>query len=327
MLARRVLLLIAAWAVLLGALVMAPGRPTPLLVNLGAGDEPFARGFRGGWERDGLLGSGETQFRWTLDGARLQLPFSLRARAAVARLRLARFAATPAEITLLAGPREVARWRQPPRGWRVQEVPLGALHGPLVLHFRSQAPAAGPGEADLGLALDWVELQGVTRAWPSPRLLPGLLALLVGAPLLVGLATRRLDACLASAVAAAAVSAGAFWCDRLAGPVAVSSAGPPLLLLTALILGAAHALGRRWPGHIAPWPAAAPALALALVALVVLSHPFFHYPDVDTHARFVRALRDDGTLLLDTRGYQAQTGAWTREVAGRRIAFPYSPVF
>lgn len=324
--ARRVPLLIAAWVLLLAAFAAGLLRPAPLLVNLGAGDEPFARGFRGGWERDGLQGSGETQFRWTLDGARIELPMSLGADAAEVRLRVARFAATPADLTLLAGERVVAQWRQPPRGWRVETLPLGALYGPLVLRFRSQSADAP--NAELGVALDWVELRGVTRLRPDGRLLLGLLALLLGVPLLAGLLARRLDAALWSALGVAAVAAAAVWLDRFGGALALGVSGPVLLLVLALLAFIASGLARVWPEHVQPWTGAlAPAAALALVATVALNHPFFHYPDVDTHAHFVRAIRQDGALLLDPTEYQLRTGAWTREVAGRRIAFPYSPVF
>lgn len=322
---RRASLLLAAWVLLLAALAAALLRPSPLLVSLGAGDEPFARGFRGGWERDGLLASGETQFRWTLDGARIELPVGLRAARAEARLRVARFSDTPAEITVSAGERVVAAWRQPPRGWRVQTIALGPLEGGLVLRFRSRAERA---DDPLGVALDWVELRGVSRVWPRARLLAGLLALLGGVPLLAGLATRRLLPALWSGAAVAALAAGATWADRLGGLVAAGAAGPPLLLVLALLAVAAAVLDRAWPEHARPWTAAvAPAAALSAVALVALSHPFFHYPDVDTHARFVRAIGQDATVLIDPADHQARTGAWTREVAGRRIAFPYSPVF
>jgi hypothetical protein len=327
--ARRVRLLIAAWLLLLAGFAALLLRPAPLLVNLGAGDEPFARGFRGSWERDGLQGSGETQFRWTLDGARLQLPLRLDAEAAVARLRLARFTGTAAEITLLAGERVVAQWRQPPRGWRVETVALGRLQGPLVLRFRSRSEEpAGSGDADLGVALDWVELGGVRRVWPEPRLLAGLLAFLFGLPALALIVWRRPPAALWSAALVAALAGAAVGLDRFGGLVALGTAGPVALLVLALLALVAFGLGRVWPEHLRPWPAAlAPAAALVVVALVALDHPFFHYPDVDTHARFVRAIRQDGTLLLDPTGYQLRSGAWTREIAGRRIAFPYSPAF
>jgi hypothetical protein len=312
------------WLLLLGLLAAAVGWPEPLLVNLGAGDEPFARGFRGGWERDGLHGSGETQFRWTLDGARLQLPFTAAAARAEARLRVARFAAGPADVTLLAGERVAARWRQPPRGWRVERVDLGPLHGPLLLQFRSQS-ADG---TELGVALDWVELRGVESLRPSGAVMAGLLALLLGVPLLAGLVAGRLDATLWAGAALAGSATGAVALDRFGGLLALSTCGPPLLLVLALLAVLALGLSRAWPEQLQPWRGAyAVSAAFAVVALAALSHPFFHYPDVDTHARFVAALREDPALLFDASAYQARTGAWTREVAGQRVAFPYSPVF
>jgi len=102
-------------------------------------------------------------------------------------------------------------------------------------------------------------------------------------------------------------------------------AGPMALLVLAALALAASGLARVWGEHLQPWAAAvAPAAALAVMALVALDHPFFHYPDVDTHARFVRAIRQDGMLLLDPAPYQLRSGAWTREVAGRLAASPPS---
>src|SRR5215470_13983595 len=101
----------------LGALALAGviallQRETPLLVNLGPGDETMARGFRA-WERDGLQASGETMFRWTLDGARVDLPVRVLSGSLTARMRLARFADQPVEVTLLVSGREADRWTQP----------------------------------------------------------------------------------------------------------------------------------------------------------------------------------------------------------------------
>jgi hypothetical protein len=119
-------------------------RPTPLFVNLGAGDAAFAHGFRADWERDGLRGGGETMFHWTEDGARLGVPVQVLSGRPVARLRLARFAPNEAQITLLSGERVIDRWTQPPRGWDIREVTLGAVHGPIALQFRSEASGNDP---------------------------------------------------------------------------------------------------------------------------------------------------------------------------------------
>lgn len=321
---RRSVVALAVWLLLLAAFAAALARPAPLLVNLGAGDEPFARGFRGGWERDGLQGSGETQFRWTLDGARLELPLRARAARAHARLRVARFTSTPADITLLLGERVVAQWRQPPRGWRVDDVELGEVHGPLVLRFRSRST----GGDEMGVALDWVELGGIDAIRPGAGVISGLLAFLLGVPVLAGLAARRVLASLCAGVLVAGLAAVAVTLDRFGGLLALARAGPPLLVVLTLLATLAWALGRAWPEQLRDWrQAALVPSALVLIALAALSHPFFHYPDVDTHARFVEAIRQDATLALDPSEYQQRTGAWTREVGGRRIAFPYSSVF
>jgi len=323
-LARRLLLPAAAWLLLLAAFAAALCRRAPLLVNLGAGDEAFARGFRAEWERDGLRGSGETQFRWTLDGARLLLPLALHTPSATLRLRLARFTDTAVDVTLLQGEQVVAQWRQAPRGWRVLEVPLGALDGPLLLRFRSHSE----GGDEMGLALDWVEVAGVRGLRPDRATALGLLALLLGVPLLVGLACGRAAPGLWCAAALAALATAAVTLDRLGGLLALARAGPPLLGIALLLGLASAALARAWPEAGGPWPfPALVPLALAALALVALSQPFFYYPDVDTHARFVQALGRQPSLLADPRPYQEATGAWTREVGGQRLAFPYSPVF
>src|SRR5262249_17977502 len=102
---RPVVLLAVAWVAALAALVAGFERPAPLLVNLGAGDAPFARGFRERWERDGLTGAGETMFRWAVDGSRLELPVSVVGGRVRARVRLARFTDAPAEVALESGGR------------------------------------------------------------------------------------------------------------------------------------------------------------------------------------------------------------------------------
>ena len=67
-------------------------------------------------------------------------------------------------------------------------------------------------------------------------------------------------------------------------------------------------------------------LLLAVAALVAFFHPFFHYPDVDTHARFLQALRANPSLLVDpTRPWQRR-GDVTRRSAGEG-ADPYAMVF
>lgn len=297
------------------ALILARSGPK-LFVNLGPGDAPFARGFRGGWERDGPRADGDTAFRWTEDGARLVVP--VRATGTLrARLRVARFTRTPAEITLLGNGRTLAAWTQHPLGWRIREVALGEWDGPLELQFRSTAEGDDP----LGVALDWVELDG--RARPDRTVWLRLALLLVGAPVVVWTFTRSAGTAAlfgSGLLLAGAVAVGLDW---LGGLIALTSAAVPAVLVTAAIGAAGVAARRRFPDQralVVPW-------AGALVVLLALSHPFFYYPDVDTHAKLVDALGAQPSLALDPRPYQAGTGAWTRGIGGRRVPFPYSPAF
>jgi hypothetical protein len=309
-----------AWLLALAGLLAALQRPSPLFVNLGAGDAAFARGFRGGWERDGLRQTGETMFHWTEDGSRLEAPVEVLSGRLTARLRLARFSDTPAEITLFAGDRLVDRWVQAPRGWMIRTIDLGEVRGPLRLLFRSESPS---GEA-LGVALDWVEVSGAGGVLPSRSLVSGIAALLVGAPAALGLFLGFAPA-LAVAVGLLALAAAAVGLDRLGGLVALAAAGFPASLVT-LGLGLAHRLLRRARANETNAGLALPAAA-SVLALVALSHPFYYYPDVDTHAGYLAAVRASPSLAWDQGPFQSRTGAWTREIAGQRIAFPYSPVF
>jgi hypothetical protein len=310
-----------AWAILLGAAVLALERSSPLLLNLGAGDAPYARGFRGGWERDGLTQSGDTEFHWTLDGARLEFPLEVGSGRLRARLRLARFASTPAEMTLLVSRQEVDHFHQPPHGWTVREVDLGEVRGPLSLQFRSRAPDGDP----MGVALDWVEVSGAGLVFPRAGLIPGLALFLLGLPLFVGLLSRNARAGLLAGCLLALLAAFALLIDRLGGLVAVAASGLPGLLLLAFLAGAFWALGRLFP-ETPPFAAAIPVF-VAFVALLALFHPFYYYPDVDTHARFVSAIRARPFLVWDPTEFQLKEGTWTRQIGGARVAFPYSPAF
>src|SRR6185295_9550981 len=201
----------ALGALALAAILVLLQRPAPLFVNVGAGDDAFARGFRA-WERDGLRASGETMFRWALDGARIELPLRVGSGSLTARLRLARFTDHPAAITLLSSGRAVDQWTQPPRGWRERTIELGEVRGEPVLQFRT-APEEPEG---LGVAIDWVELRGAGRVLPSPKLLAGLLALFLGVPLALGTLAGTAPALVAAGAAAVVGGALVLW-DRFGG--------------------------------------------------------------------------------------------------------------
>lgn len=195
----------------LAAVLVLLQRPAPLFVNVGPGDDDLARGFRA-WERDGLLASGETMFRWALDGARVELPLRVRSGSLTARLRLARFTDHPAGITLLSSGRAVDEWTQPPRGWRERTVELGELRGQPVLQLRTTAEEP----EGLAVAVDWIELRGAGRVLPSPKLFAGLALLFLGVPLALGILAGPAPA-LGAATATAGIGIALVAWDRLGG--------------------------------------------------------------------------------------------------------------
>jgi len=321
---RLTLLLAVAWALGSGAFIVGLERPRPLFVNVGAGDGPFARGWRARWERDGLTGSGETMFRWAEDGSRLELPVTVRSGHLTARLRLARFAPSPTEVTLEAGGRTVDRWVQPSVGWRVREVDLGEVRGPLTLTVR----AHGEGSDPTAVAVDWVEVGGAETVRPTGRLAGRLVLYFLGPPLLAWLITRSRALAAGVAAFAAVVGAAAVWRDRLGGAWACADAAVPALLAVLVLLGLDRLMARHWPD-----PAAARGRTVALpilcaiAACVAFFHPFCYYPDVDTHGRFLQALRDNPSLLVDPTQPWQRRGDVTREIGGQKIPIPYAMVF
>lgn len=321
---RLTVLFALAWAVGVGFFVAGLARPQPLFVNVGAGDAPFARGFRERWERDGLTGSGETMFRWAEDGSRLELPVSIRAGHVRARVRLARFAARPAEVVVESAGREVDRWVQPSLGWRVREIDLGGVRGSLALTFRAQADDGNP----MAVAVDWVEIRGAEAVRPSPRLAGRLALFFLGPPLLILLMMR--SPALASGVAAfaALVAAVAVWRDRLGGPWACAEAAVPALIVVAVLAACDRLRAGAWPeASAAPVRPVTVPLLLAVAALVAFFHPFFFYPDVDSHGRFLQALRANPSLLVDPTQPWQRRGDVTREIGGQKVPIPYAMVF
>lgn len=315
-LALALLTLLGGVLVLLGLAL-----PRPLVLNLGAGDEPFARGFRSGWERDGTSGSGETTFHWTLDGSRLEFPFDVRSGRPVLRLRLARFSDTPAAVHVRLEDREVDAWTQGPRAWSVREIDLGEHRGPLRFQFRSES-----GD-ELGLALDWAEIRGAKALVPRGDVLRRVGLLLLLLPPLAALALFRRAAFAALALLLLGLGVGLI-VDPLGALMAFAQGSGSALLVVLMLALLVRLLRRAWPEVELGATAVAPALIGATAAVLLLSHPFFYYPDVTTHTRFLAALRADPYLAWDPADYQKSSGTWAmREIAGHRVAFPYSPAF
>jgi hypothetical protein len=94
----------------------------------------------------------------------------------------------------------------------------------------------------------------------------------------------------------------------------------------AIVAGALWVLRRYWPEDMTRAAGAIPIGAVA-VWLALVSHPFYFYPDVETHTRMSQALAADPTLLLDPTQPWARRGEVTREFGGTKVAIPYSFVF
>jgi hypothetical protein len=284
--------------------------PRPLRVNLGAGDEPLARGFQD-WERAGP--DGRTMFRWSRDGSTIELPVSTHVEHLAVRVRLARFLPEPIVLTWRVNGRDAHRQTIRPRGWRVETLDLGRLDGPVLLELRSFDDKGA-----LGAAIDWVEISDV-NVRPRRRAVWHLLLLVIVAPMMAGfIAGTRAGNVMGYTLLI--VVPAALWLDAgLAFVMVTKAALPTLLALIAL------ATISRLPGEF--HSAFSASAVVATIALLALLHPSFYYPDVDTHARLLDAIREDPSLAVDPSPYQQRTGAWMRTIAGAKVAFPYSPAF
>ena len=102
----------------------------------------------------------------------------------------------------------------------------------------------------------------------------------------------------------------------------------PAVLTVLVLVCLDRLMARAWPdpaaGHAR---AVAVPLLLAIAALVAFFHPFCYYPDVDTHGRFLQALRDNPSLLVDPTQPWQRRGDVTREIGGQKVPIPYAMVF
>ena len=309
----------AFWAAGLVACAALLERPSPLFVNLGAGDEPFTVGFRERWEREGRRGNPETMFRWTEDGARLRLPVGIEGPAPRVRLRMARFSPEPAEMVLWNAGREVERWRQGSRGMHVREFGLGPARA-VDLQFRSESADGSP----VGVALDWMEVLDAGGLRPPAGIALRAAAVLIAIPLLAAALAGTLDAALALGALFAWGTALGLAADRLGTLLAMDAAFLPVLLAAAAVAAALAVLRRGWPDAVDRRAAVVP-LAAVTVWLALVLHPFYYYPDVDRHRVLLHALQDNPSLLADPA--QPWPHQVTRVIGGQKVALPYAFVF
>ena len=304
----RVAALVAVLAATEALYALAAARRAPATVDVGPSTGAIGTGLTESEERPPVT------FRWTRRVAALEIPVTTGGGPAAVTLRAARFLDDPASVQVFVSGRRAGAFTAVPGGYRVYRLDADVPPGPLRIEILSASADA----EDLGVALDWVRVEG--PAWRMGgwrmRALPAigaLVAMVAGfgavAAALAGLGVAVLLALAAAVDPFAAVHAG--------GHLVVGAALLPLAVAAAL---------RRVPGS-------------RFVVLIVLAaylvkgggvfHPRYFYPDVRNFGRYVEALSaGHGWPAERGRAAQVRTNtAYPRFVAGKAYAFPYSPLF
>jgi hypothetical protein len=251
-------------------------------------------------------------FRWTKERASILVPLLGASEGATIHLRYARFLQGNAAVRVFLNGRPIASFSARPGRFRTHAIPgTFSPDDPLRLEILVDDPSPDK----LGLAVDWIRIEGARFRLPlsalAPRIFPAgvfLLALLLRFPL-------RTSAAIGGGVALSQ----AIWFAR--DPFGMAHAHAQIAL-AGLVIAALLAVGFR---------RSVPLLFLLGYMLkgAALFHPSYFYPDVRLHRRHLEAFEAASGGILE-RGIAAQKVAETaypRRIAGRNYAFPYSPVF
>ena len=305
----------------LAALLGASG-PARIDLNLGPGDAPYVRGFTPEYEIDEKVAT-----HWTSYHASVELPLTLRGPIRLA-YRYARVLPETAQVEVRLAGRPIDHFTC--RGGRFEEraSSAGALPAtPARLEFEVDSHD----RRNLGLKLDWVRFEVGEGGWlalsGAARFRPALVVALVLLMLRCAGLSLRTAAWLASPAALAA-SLTLLWRPWLMHqlctgvPETLALVGLPAILV-------ARALTER--GRIEPRSlrnVACLGLAAFLMRATVLNHPAFYYPDLRTHARYARGLREmGGEALLRPADLVKGFGIWKTESGEGEKVFPYPPSF
>ena len=306
--------LLTALSCALGLLVLAEAllwlaglSSRPVVLDVGPSTGQYLTGFTESEERPPL------SFRWTRREARVRLPL-LAVGEGRLRLRCARFLDEPVTLQVGAGGAPLGSLVARPGGFKIHELPVRVFGGPLEIALST---AEGP-DADLGVALDWLRLEGLR--FRIPLRAPGPRLLVIGVFVLALAAGFRAASGFAlGAAMAVAVAAWAAW-DPLATAHVTSKLALPGLVLTALTL----LLLRKRP--LGKWVMLV-FLAGYLVKGGGLFHPSAFYPDVRTWSRLAMDFaRAEGTLAERSREAQVRNHH-LRYLRGHAYTPPYSPAF
>jgi len=305
----------------LAALLGASG-PLRVHFNLGPGDAPYQRGFLPEYEIFDQVAT-----HWSKRVATIELPLTVEGGPVDVSYRLARPLPDPGEAEVALNGRVVDHFSLG-RGFDEHRASLGALpETPIRFRFRVEAGDADP----LGAHFDWVRLDAGSGARVRLR---------GSAP------WRGVFLVLVVFLVLRVAGWGPLAAAGLSAPLAVVSglglrADPWLVhrLLTWLpewlmALGLAGAAIGRWlvaRGRAGASPVrnvVALALAAFLMRALALNHPDFYYPDLRSHVQLALDVRSSRFHFLRSPStYILRRGVWSREIAGRRYAFPYTPAF
>jgi len=276
----------------------------PIIVDIGPSTGRYGSGFEDSEETP------PTTSRWTRHNAAFDIPLDVDASAVRFSLRAARYLDEPTRITVSVNRRSFASFKQPRGRQRIQEIDAPLPAGPLKFELSSDDP-------NLGMALDWIRIDGARwrvplQEWTVWMLPLGILGALVLSGASLPLAGGTTALILAALAGFAAIDPFGFvhsMRDVAAPSVAFS-------ILAALI----------FRGRTA---AVLAITATVLVKGAFLFHPNYFYNDVRQNDRYVGALRSyEGSVMERSRQAQVNLGVgYPRIVAGRKYAFPYSPVF
>lgn len=276
----------------------------PIIVDIGPSTGRYGSGFEDSEETP------PTTSRWTHQNAEFDIPLSVDASMARFSVRAARYLDEPTRITVTVGGRPFASFEQPRGRQRIQEIEAPLPEGRLNLRLNSDDPK-------LGMALDWIRIEGARWSIPVSEWTVWILPFGIGGALFLAGASLAFTAAatalilLLLASAAAADPFGFVHSMRDVGAPAVAFS----LIAARLFRGQATAV-------------------LAITATVLLKggflfHPSYFYNDVRQNDRYVGALRSyEGSIMERSRKAQVDLGVgYPRIVAGKKYAFPYSPVF
>ncbi len=284
----------------------------PIDIDVGPNAGPYLLGFTDSEERPPVT------FRWTGKRASVRTPLETGEGSGTLLLRYGRFLEGCARVHVSVQNERAGSFEACSGRFRNKQLPIQFQNGPLELDFVVE----DPDPENLGMAVDWMRIEGAharipIRTWPPRLLLISIfvLCLLSGTSLratwLVGLAFIAVQAIgfVADPFAMVHVSDKIQWSTPLSGLV---------------VIGLFRAFrSPRLPAILFIF------LAGYFLKAAGVFHPSYFYMDVTTHRRYVTAFAEtEGSLAERGVAAQKRSGiAYPRSLGGKNYAFPYSPLF